>query len=504
MTSGGGETREIEIHANDTAKFWMRHNGSDFIRFYQDTMDVYKYARFNGGTNISAGGTPTLQDVTDAENSSDNRMFITGQNNSFSSGAGLLLQYDPTDKRGVVNSYEYGTGRTSLLLQGSPINLEKGNVNITDGNLSVDGTGTSTFAGDIELFRSIYSNNSQDFNLYAGRDFHIYLNRENASTQREFGIYDKDNNNILYAESNTRNVGIGTTSPSEKLEVNGNVRAGSYIFQSGDRSSYRTNFDLPMLYSTEGTGSEYPFNSWNHLVLQSRSSQNRDILFVTGSSPAERMAVTESDVKFWEPLQIYNNNIRINDRRGVQHHFGYSSQDTNSGMILWTQTNPADGEPIFRVLSSGMAERLRVEHNGVTSVDNDFSATGNITADGDMTADNFILSSDRRLKHNIQPIHDALTKALFLNPVQFNHNEDNRADIGFIAQNVQKMFPELVHERKDGYLSLSYDQFTAINNAAIHELYSEFQSLKKENQKLRNEVEKLKSKMNEICKQLED
>jgi hypothetical protein len=368
MTSGGGETREIEIHANDTAKFWMRHNRSDFIRFYQDTMDVYKYARFNGGTNISAGGTPTLQDVTDEGNTTDNRMFITGQNNSFSSGAGLFLQYDPTNKKGIVNSLEYGTGRTSLLLQGSPINLEKGNVNITDGVLQVDGTGDSYIQG---------------------------------------------------------NVGIGTTSPQNHIDIYGNdfiqmslCRADANITQD-----YGVGIDFD-LADTDGQGRS------SYAQILGRIEDN-----TSGSQIGELV------------LRTWNNGSRVNE-------------------LMLTQQS---------------AQFY-----------------------GNVLADNFILSSDRRLKHNVQPIHDALTKALFLNPVQFNHNEDNRADIGFIAQNVQKMFPELVHKRQDGYLSLSYDQFTAINNAAIHELYSEFQSLKKENQKLRNEVEKLKSKVNEICKQLED
>ena len=131
------------------------------------------------------------------------------------------------------------------------------------------------------------------------------------------------------------------------------------------------------------------------------------------------------------------------------------------------------------------------------------SPSEKLDVNGNATAWNFILSSDRRLKSNIIPITDALTKALFLNPISFTY-KDGRESIGFTAQNVQKIFPELVHKGSDGYLSLSYDQITAVNNAAIHELYSEIEKIKKENKRLKNEIQELKSKINEICKQLEE
>jgi len=51
----------------------------------------------------------------------------------------------------------------------------------------------------------------------------------------------------------------------------------------------------------------------------------------------------------------------------------------DEGLSVRTLSNPANGEPIFRVLSSGGHERFRVEHEGETFVDQDLAASGTIT-----------------------------------------------------------------------------------------------------------------------------
>ncbi|MBP1950303.1 phage tail spike protein [Virgibacillus litoralis] len=48
-------------------------------------------------------------------------------------------------------------------------------------------------------------------------------------------------------------------------------------------------------------------------------------------------------------------------------------------------SNPASGQPLFQVLSSGASERLRVEHNGTTSTTNNFHADGNLSIGGSLS-----------------------------------------------------------------------------------------------------------------------
>ena len=93
--------------------------------------------------------------------------------------------------------------------------------------------------------------------------------------------------------------------------------------------------------------------------------------------------------------------------------------------------------------------------------------------------------SDERYKENIKPIESALDKVTKLQGVTFDWKKsdnllDIKEDIGFIAQDVQKVVPELVRENEDGKLSLRYQGITPILLEAIKELKAEIEELKKQ------------------------
>jgi hypothetical protein len=82
-------------------------------------------------------------------------------------------------------------------------------------------------------------------------------------------------------------------------------------------------------------------------------------------------------------------------------------------------------------------------------------------------------SSDERLKTNIQDLDtNTLDKVLALRTVSYNWNSDpsGKSMIGFIAQNLQPQFPELVTTNIDGMLSVNYAQMTPILVEAIREM----------------------------------
>ena len=106
---------------------------------------------------------------------------------------------------------------------------------------------------------------------------------------------------------------------------------------------------------------------------------------------------------------------------------------------------------------------------------------GTFTAAGDIVA--YGSPSDKRLKENIKPIESALHKAMKLQGVTFDWKENDSAldlkeDIGFIAQDVQKVLPELVRENKDGMLSMRHQGIAPILLEAIKELKAEIEELK--------------------------
>jgi hypothetical protein len=92
--------------------------------------------------------------------------------------------------------------------------------------------------------------------------------------------------------------------------------------------------------------------------------------------------------------------------------------------------------------------------------------------------------SDVRLKENIKPIESALNKVSKLQGVTFDWKKsdsilDIKKDVGFIAQDVQKVVPELVRENSDGMLSMRHQGITPILLEAIKELKAEIEDLKK-------------------------
>lgn len=67
----------------------------------------------------------------------------------------------------------------------------------------------------------------------------------------------------------------------------------------------------------------------------------------------------------------------------------------------------------------------------------------------------FFSSSDIRLKENIVNLPSQLANIMALRPVEFDYKLDQAHQIGFIAQEVQEIYPDLVNQGSDGYLTLS-------------------------------------------------
>jgi hypothetical protein len=119
----------------------------------------------------------------------------------------------------------------------------------------------------------------------------------------------------------------------------------------------------------------------------------------------------------------------------------------------------------------------------------------------------FSSSSDRRIKKNIEPIAYGLSSVLKLNPVKFQFIQNNQTQIGFIAQEVSSIIPELVSGtegdiNKGEILSISYPNMVSVLTKALQEEDEKNEKLKKEvnNQKL--EIDDLKRKIELILKTL--
>ncbi len=81
----------------------------------------------------------------------------------------------------------------------------------------------------------------------------------------------------------------------------------------------------------------------------------------------------------------------------------------------------------------------------------------------------FSSTSDERYKKNIRIFNNAIDSILKINGYRFVWKDNNKESIGFIAQEIEKEFPELVNTNKDGYKSVEYSKFTSIIIECIKE-----------------------------------
>jgi len=158
-----------------------------------------------------------------------------------------------------------------------------------------------------------------------------------------------------------------------------------------------------------------------------------------------------------------------------------SSTDTLTNKTL---TSPTLITPVLGTPASGTLTNCTGLPNSATTATSANTASaivardssGNFTA-GTITCTDLNSTSDISIKKNIKPILSPLSKLLQLNGVHFNWISDNRPSVGVIAQDVEKVFPELVCESND-HKTVNYNGLIGVLIEAVKELKAEVEELK--------------------------
>jgi len=90
-------------------------------------------------------------------------------------------------------------------------------------------------------------------------------------------------------------------------------------------------------------------------------------------------------------------------------------------------------------------------------------------------------TSDEYLKKNIEPISSSkIDDIINLKPVQYSFKDDNKNKVhyGFIAQDVEKIYPELVKNSEMGYKTVNYIEFIPLLVKKINDNATEIEKLK--------------------------
>ncbi len=335
--------------------------------------------------------------------------------------------------------------------------------------------------------------------------------------------------------SNTNNVLIGTnTSTTGKLQVQtgGAIEAGRFLQTNASGIA-------PAIFAqTAGTGPAAYFTSTNGKALITEAG----FVGINTPNPAFRLDVnggariTSGDNQ--RQLTIENSgekgsSILFKNSNYDKSWLMYGRVDGTANFALQYLNGTGGGTTLLSASEDGNVSlgdstagngdnSVKVNHGNVgglvisnTLTDKDWTlrvngASGNLqlfnsllgaVPAGTFSTAGLYLPSDRRLKKDIIDLPGGtLRKIMEINPVAYRYDVELASaplSIGFVAQDVQKQFPELVAQNGD-YLSLNYAGFGVLAIKAIQEQQREMDELKKENEALRQQMQTIEARLQHL------
>jgi len=286
------------------------------------------------------------------------------------------------------------------------------------------------------------------------------------------------------------NVGIGTSSPGRQLTLYGEA-----VIRLDGNSA-----DPGLDFNTSGT---------SDMQIRYRGSSDKLQVYSYGTS-TNVMTIQKSDGFVGIGTESPKTKLDIENTTAPT-----LSNDTHAGEAIFLRSGGSAGDGnVQAVLAFGKADgSSRRSGSAIASVQtnsdldkvgigfytSDSSAssqtmdlrmllnhTGNLHVDADVVAYSTSVS-DERLKDNVKTIDNALDKVMKLRGVEFDWNKGNRVgqkDLGLIAQEVEKVLPEIVREKKmafidnEIYKTIDYDKVVGVLIEAIKEQQKQIEELK--------------------------
>jgi len=277
-------------------------------------------------------------------------------------------------------------------------------------------------------------------------------------------------------------VGIGTHSPTYKLQVQGDVYAnGGWFRVSGNRGLY---------FQSRGGGFYMTDNTWirtygNKSFYHNTGIMRTDGTFQVGGNGSRFRVNTNGHVGIGQtapkgPLHIGQQLVLSSPTTsggwgsiGTGYWNGALRRVASAPFADMTFTN--GGDIIFRTAPSGSANSvisnanhiMRIHSGRGVSINTDYLASNvQFNVNGNLTATNHWNTSDGRFKKNVKDIDNAMDKINALNGKSYQFKEKvgdynfkavkGKDQLGFIANELKEVLPELVQEDDNGYQSVNY------------------------------------------------
>tara|TARA_B100000900_G_scaffold192948_1_gene163260 strand:- start:424 stop:1683 length:1260 start_codon:yes stop_codon:yes gene_type:complete len=310
------------------------------------------------------------------------------------------------------------------------------------------------------------------------------------------------------------NVGIGTNNPSTMLSVlaaDGVADNNYLVSMTNSESTAGRNYGVAIQAGTNGSDISFQVNNYNASSNLMRIKGNGDCHFPNASSfgIGTDSAATTLHAKASGDCELRleagaNQDARVRFGDATDNDLGYIGFNRNSGYMNFSINN-TQGEHM-RIDSSGkilmntttQSDSTVLTLGGVASSKNGLaivnsadtgtiysiyfrnssgSLIGSITNSGSGVA--FNASSDYRLKENIKPLENGLSRVQQLKPIKFDWIDSKESCEGFIAHEVDEIFTDAVAGIKDAeeMQGIDYGRITPLLVKAIQEQQELIESL---------------------------
>ncbi|MDB4730470.1 tail fiber domain-containing protein [Akkermansiaceae bacterium] len=324
--------------------------------------------------------------------------------------------------------------------------------------------------------------------------------------------------------TDTGNVGIGATSPSNKLDIVDSTGGfAARITNNNDGSQglqVRTSDNDTGLYildlqtSSSATGTNYA----SQFVVEKGGNVG-----IGTTSPAQMLTLSNGTFQI-NGSSSFSSNVEIG-RVGGDNNMGFATggsermRISSGGQLLVGTTSALQSDNTMSLAGSATGAGSAImdirntssnDNCGVLSLSkatttttsanrfiyfytNNFGTGMGAIAGNGATNVQFVSASDERLKENIKPLTGSLDKVLALNPVSYTWKENgDHIKAGFIAQEVEKVLPEYTDTEDDEMKTKSITGgmtagYIAVLTKAIQEQQTQIEALQSEINLLKGE-----------------
>ena len=472
-----------------------------------NTLGSSETLAFTAGTNVSISESAGA--VTIASTDTNTQLSTSDVRGKFSAGEGIDINSGEisgedasTSNKGIASfssdNFSVSSGAVTIK-DGGVANAELANSSITiDGSaislggsvatLQLGTSSTTALAGDTTTISgaqatAITNNSAKNTNVSTD------LSKTTATGQ--ITIHSSDGDDVVIGEATGTIAGLMSTTHHDKLDGietsadvtdMGNVRSAlnnsmtSNTLTIGDGSTTTTFPGDIVVTGTTTTNNVETVSTSNGVVFEGNNADSNEVTLLAGTVSADR-TITLPNATGTVALtsDIPTSNSSLTNGEGYISSFDITTQ-TDSKYLRSNATDTASGAITF---SNSTASTSKT--TGAVIVTGGVGISGALNVGGDVVA---YASSDERLKDNIELISNPIEKVQSLKGVTWNWNDNadelqqSLPNVGVIAQDVEKVLPELVTDRDNGFKGVDYAKLTGLLIEAVKDQQKQIDELK--------------------------